>query len=68
MKLWLVIAIILAGVVVIFLTLILLRYHRDIRVAHKRIKVIRNQFIETACGPVEYATLGKVILCSWCME
>jgi pimeloyl-ACP methyl ester carboxylesterase len=39
--------------------LVYARYRRDMHVAQERLQSGGSQIIETACGPIEYATLGE---------
>jgi pimeloyl-ACP methyl ester carboxylesterase len=49
----------LAGILVVGVVLCAAFYFRDIRAAQERIRSLGSRMIETAYGPVEYATLGK---------
>ena len=55
---WL-IAGVLGIVLVILAVFIYARYRRDIRAARKRVQNLGSQVVETACGPIEYATFGE---------
>ncbi|MEJ2738040.1 MAG: alpha/beta hydrolase [Anaerolineae bacterium] len=45
--------------VVVFAVLGYARFQRDMRAARERLRGEGSQVIETACGPIEYATFGK---------
>ena len=49
----------LAVAVVIVAVLVYARFQRDIRAAEERLRGEGGQVIETACGPIEYATFGE---------
>ena len=49
----------LAVVAVVVALLIYARYRRDIRIAQEHLKSGGSQVVETACGPIEYATVGE---------
>jgi pimeloyl-ACP methyl ester carboxylesterase len=57
------IAVVLLFSLIVFLlvgaSLVILRYSREINAARKRIDSLGSQVIETACGPIEYAKIGK---------
>jgi len=55
---WL-IAGVLGIVLVILAVFIYARYRRDIRAARERVQNLGSRVVETACGPIEYATLGE---------
>jgi len=55
---WL-IADVLGATLVIFAVFIYARYRRDIRAAQERVQNLGSRVIETACGPIEYATFGE---------
>jgi pimeloyl-ACP methyl ester carboxylesterase len=59
MKLWMIIVIILVGVGVAFSALTLPGYMRDIHAARERLRSLGSKVIDTACGPIEYATIGE---------
>ena len=50
---------ILAGILVIGIVAVAVRYTRDIRTARKRVASLGSQVVETACGPIEYARVGE---------
>lgn len=48
-----------AGAVFIVAALVYARFRRDIRAARARLHKEGGRFVETACGPFEYAVLGE---------
>ena len=56
---WIAPLVILAAILMIGIVLVAARYFQDIHAARKRIDSLGSQVIETACGPVEYARIGK---------
>src|SRR5574342_87084 len=58
-KPWLVIVLILVGATAILLVLSWPGYKRDIRITRESQQSLASQVIETACGPIEYATYGE---------
>lgn len=40
-------------------SLVYIRYRRDMRAARQRLENLGSQVIDTACGPIEYATYGE---------
>jgi pimeloyl-ACP methyl ester carboxylesterase len=49
----------LASILVIGIALIVILYSRDIRAARKRLDSLGSRMVETECGPIECAIVGK---------
>jgi pimeloyl-ACP methyl ester carboxylesterase len=49
----------LAGILVVGVVVVAAYYFRDIRAARRRIDRLGSQMIDTACGPIECAIVGK---------
>ena len=56
---WRVFFIALAGLLLVGIVAVLVRYFRDFRAARKRVESLGSQVIETAFGLVEYASVGE---------
>jgi pimeloyl-ACP methyl ester carboxylesterase len=48
-----------AGLFLVGIGVVVFRYQRVIRAAHRRLASLGSQVIDTACGPVEYARVGQ---------
>jgi pimeloyl-ACP methyl ester carboxylesterase len=55
---WISLKIILIGIVLVSLTVVLVRYFKEINAARERLKKLGSQVVETDCGPIEYAKIG----------
>ncbi len=51
--------IIASGAVLVGLGAAAMRYSKDMRAAHERIKSLGSQVIQTDCGPIEYVRVGE---------
>ena len=51
--------VILAIILVILIAAVVYRYTREIKAARQRVDSPGSSVIETACGPIEYARVGK---------
>lgn len=56
---WLSFSIVLIGIVLVGLTLVVVRYRRDICAARERLDHLNSQVIETEFGPIEYLRMGE---------
>ncbi len=51
--------VILSIVIVTAIVVVVVRYTRDINAARQRLDSLDSQVVETACGPIEYASVGE---------
>ncbi len=56
---WIGLVIALSVVLIVGITSVTIRYHREIRVFRERVKNLGSQVIETDCGPIEYLRSGE---------
>jgi pimeloyl-ACP methyl ester carboxylesterase len=58
-KFWIGFDIVLIGIALVGIMAVAVRYSREIRAAHMRIKSLDSQVVETESGLIEYARIGK---------